>query len=104
VQEMNGKILASWRRSEVLDLSSKARSQADIARRLKVNESTISRDLSCMNTQAKNKIRKNVDGRLPEEYEKRMVGLNSILREALDTFQQTEEKREKIQALLLVQC
>ena len=38
---------------------------------------------------------------LREEYEKCMVGLNSILREAWATSQQTENRREKIQALSL---
>jgi hypothetical protein len=39
--------------------------------------------------------------RLPEEYEKCMVGLTAILREAWNTSQQTEDRREKIQALSL---
>jgi hypothetical protein len=38
---------------------------------------------------------------LPEEYEKCMVGLTSILKEAWTTSQQTEDKREKIHALSL---
>jgi hypothetical protein len=36
-----------------------------------------------------------------EEYEKCMVGLNAITREAWNTAQDTEDKREKIQALSL---
>jgi hypothetical protein len=38
---------------------------------------------------------------LYEEYEKCLVGLNAITREAWNTFQTTEDKREKIQALSL---
>jgi hypothetical protein len=38
---------------------------------------------------------------LPEEYEKCLVGLTAILREAWNTSQQTEDRREKIQALSL---
>jgi hypothetical protein len=38
------KIQALWRKNHVLDLSSKDPSQANIARTLQVNESTISRD------------------------------------------------------------
>jgi hypothetical protein len=38
---------------------------------------------------------------VPEEYEKCMVGLTAILKEAWNTAQQTDEKREKIQALSL---
>jgi hypothetical protein len=39
--------------------------------------------------------------RLPEEYEKCLVGLNAITREAWTTAQNTEDKREKIHALAL---
>jgi hypothetical protein len=38
---------------------------------------------------------------LPEEYQKCLVGLTAILREAWNTAQNTEDKREKIQALSL---
>jgi hypothetical protein len=38
---------------------------------------------------------------LPEEYEKCLVGLTAITKEAWNTAQNTEDKREKIQALSL---
>ena len=38
---------------------------------------------------------------MPEEYEKCLVGLTAILREASNTSQQAEDRREKIQALSL---
>jgi hypothetical protein len=41
------------------------------------------------------------DERLPEEYEKCLAGLNAITKEAWNTAQQTDDKREKIQALSL---
>jgi hypothetical protein len=34
---------------------------------------------------------------LPEEYEKCLIGLTAILREAWNTSQQTEDRRERIQ-------
>jgi hypothetical protein len=37
-----------------------------------------------------------------EEYEKCLVGLNAITKEAWNTAQSTEDKREKIQALSLL--
>jgi hypothetical protein len=39
--------------------------------------------------------------RLPEEYEKCMIGLTAVLKEAWNTSQQAQDKREKIQALSL---
>jgi hypothetical protein len=49
----------------------------------------------------KHNFRKYIDERLPEEYEKCLVGLNAITKEAWNTASNTEDKREKIQALSL---
>jgi pimeloyl-ACP methyl ester carboxylesterase len=57
--------------------------------------------LSYLRQQTKDNIRKYIDERLPEEYEKCLVGLTAILREAWNTSQQAEDRREKIQALSL---
>jgi hypothetical protein len=68
---------------------------------LQVGRGTVNRDLFYLRQQAKDNIRKYVDERLPEEYEKCFVGLTAILRETWNTVQSTEDKREKIQALSL---
>jgi transposase len=90
-----------WRRSKVAELDSQGHSQPEIARMLQVSLGTVNRDLSILRQQAKDNIKKYIDERLPEEYEKCMVGLNAISREAWKTAQNTEDKREKIQALSL---
>ena len=56
---------------------------------------------SHMEQQSKDNSRRYIDERLPEEYEKCLVGLTAILREAWNTSQQAEDRREKIQALSL---
>jgi hypothetical protein len=68
---------------------------------LQVSIGTVNRDLSYLRQQTKENIRRYIDERLPEEYEKCLVGLTAILREAWNTSQQTEDRREKIQALSL---
>ena len=90
-----------WRRSKVQELSSQGHSQREIAQILQVSSGTINRDLSHLRQQAKDNIRRYIDERLPEEYEKCLVGLTAILREAWSTSQQAEDRREKIQALSL---
>jgi predicted transcriptional regulator len=90
-----------WRRSKVQELSSQGHSQREIAQILQVSNGTVNRDLSYLRQQAKSNIRRYIDERLPEEYEKCLVGLTAILREAWNTSQQTEDRREKIQALSL---
>jgi DNA-binding Lrp family transcriptional regulator len=98
---MSTKMQVEWRRRQVFELSSKGQSQTEIARTLQISESTISRDLDHLREQSKHNIKRYIDERLPEEYEKCLVGLTAILREAWNTSQQTEDKREKIQALSL---
>src|SRR5919198_1818846 len=102
---MSTKMQVEWRRNKVLELLSKGDSQSEIAKTLQVDISIISRDVYFLRQQAKENIKRYIDERLPEEYEKCLVGLNAILREAWNTSHTTEDKREKIQALSLAkQC
>jgi hypothetical protein len=98
---MSTKMQVEWRRAKVLELLSKGDSQSDIAKTLQVDLSIISRDVFHLRQQAKHNIKRYIDERLPEEYEKCLVGLNAITKEAWNTAQNTEDKREKIQALSL---
>jgi hypothetical protein len=68
---------------------------------LQISQPTINRDLSYLRQQARTNIKRYIDERLPEEYEKCLVGLNAITKEAWNTAANTEDKREKIQALSL---
>jgi predicted transcriptional regulator len=90
-----------WRRSKVQELSSQGHSQREIAQILQVSNGTVNKDLFILRQQAKENIKKYVDERLPEEYEKCLVGLTAITKEAWNTAANTEDKREKIQALSL---
>jgi predicted transcriptional regulator len=90
-----------WRRSKVQELSSQGHSQRDIAQMLQVSNGTVNKDLFILRQQAKSNIKRYIDERLPEEYEKCLVGLTAITKEAWNTAQDTEDKREKIQALSL---
>src|SRR5919199_4544885 len=90
-----------WRRDKVQELCSKGYSQREISQVLQVGLATVARDISYLRNQAKTNIKKYIDERLPEEYEKCLVGLTAITKEAWNTAQQTEDKREKLQALSL---
>lgn len=91
----------AWRRSQVLELASKGHNQSDIARILRVDKSVICRDMTALNQQSQENIKKYVDEKLPNEYEKCLVGLTAILKEAWNTSEQALDHREKIQALAL---
>jgi predicted transcriptional regulator len=84
-----------WRRSKVLELASQGYNQSEISRILQISQPTINRDMSYLRQQAKTNIKRYIDERLPEEYEKCLVGLNAITKEAWNTSQQTEDKRKR---------
>src|ERR671933_3094109 len=90
-----------WRRDKVQELCSKGYSQSEISQTLQVGLATVNRDISYLRNQAKDNIKRYIDERLPEEYEKCLVGLTAITKEAWDTTHNTDDKREKIQALSL---
>jgi predicted transcriptional regulator len=88
-----------WCRNKVSELSSQGYNQSEKSRILQISQPAINRDLSYLRQQATTNIKKYIDERLPEEYEKCLVGLTAITKEAWNTSQQTEDKRQKIQAL-----
>jgi hypothetical protein len=93
-----------WRRAKVLELMSKGETnQSEIARILHVDRSIVCRDAAYLRQQAKENITRYVNERLPEEYEKCLAGLNSILKEAWNMSQTDDNvKSDKIKALALV--
>jgi hypothetical protein len=90
-----------WRRSQVLELSSKGHNQSEIARILQIDKSIISRDIVHIREQCKDNIKKYIDDKLPQEYEKCLTGLTAILKEAWNMVQETNDERERIHALQL---
>ena len=101
IEQQNQDQQVQRRRDKVQELCSKGYSQREISQTLQVGVATVNRDISYLRNQAKSNIKRYIDERLPEEYEKCIVGLNAITREAWNTSQQTEDGRQKIQALSL---
>jgi hypothetical protein len=99
---MSQKDKVQWRRNKVQELLVKGYNQYEIASTLQISRPTITMDIQHLSQCAKQNIKKYIDERLPEEYEKCLVGLTAILIEAWNTAQTSDDKREKIQALSLV--
>ena len=66
-----------WRRSKVAELDSQGHSQPEMASILQVSIGTVNGDLSYLRQQAKSNIRRYIHERLPEEYERCLVGLQN---------------------------
>jgi Trp operon repressor len=101
MEHQNQEQQVQWRRDKVQELCSKGYSQREISQTLQVGVATVNRDISYIRNQAKSNIKRYIDEQLPEEYEKCLVGLNAITREAWNTAHNAEDKREKIHALAL---
>jgi DNA-binding transcriptional regulator LsrR (DeoR family) len=71
-----------WRRTKVQELASQGYNQSEISSILQISQPTINRDITYLRQQAKTNIKRYIDERLPEEYEKCLVGLNAITKEA----------------------
>jgi Trp operon repressor len=80
--EQHNQEQVQWRRDKVQELCSKGYSQREISHILQIGLASVNRDILYLRNQAKTNIRKYIDERLPEEYEKCLVGLNAITREA----------------------
>src|SRR5919202_304949 len=90
-----------WRRDKIQELCSKGYSQREISQTLQVGLNTVNRDISYLRNQAKPNIKRYIHERLSEEYEKCLIGLTAITKEAWNTAHDPEYKREKILALSL---
>jgi DNA-binding MarR family transcriptional regulator len=92
-----------WRKDQIQQLLAKGHySHREIAGILQIPKSTVSKDILTLSQEAKNSVRKYIDERLPEEYERILVGVTSILREAWETSRKEEiDTKEKLSALAL---
>ena len=79
-----------WRRNKVQELASQGYNQSEISRILQISQPTINRDITYLRQQAKSNIKRYIDERLPEEYERCLVGLNMIKKEAWTLAQNTK--------------
>jgi hypothetical protein len=101
MEQQNQEQQVQWRRDKVQDLCSKGYTQREISQILQVGLATVNRDVSYLRNEAKHNIKRYIDERLPEEYKKCLVGLAAKTKEAWNSAQSTQDKREKIQALSL---
>jgi transposase len=82
------------RRERVLELSAQGYSQRQIANVLQVSHGTVNFDVLYLRQRARENIENYVNEKLPEEYERCLVGINSINKEAWTIAEQAEDNRE----------
>ena len=72
--------MIEWRRAKVLELSSKGHNQSEIAKIMQVGISTINRDAIFLRQQAQENLKIHVQQKLPEEYQRCLIGMNQVLK------------------------
>jgi transcriptional regulator len=96
------------RLSKVLRLHSQGYSQSEIARKLKVNQSTISRDLGEIKKKARSSLDLYVKEEIPNEFQLYISGLNQIMKNLWEIVLEKESKitvKDRTYVLsLLMQC
>ena len=94
--------LLSWRRQKVYDLLVAGYNQTEIADILKVSDHTvISRDVSHIRAQAKERIKTHLEERLPMEVDFCLSGVCNITKAALKIAKETANEKVKLAALAL---
>jgi transcriptional regulator len=82
-----------------VEMRAKGMSQIEIARELQVSDSSISSDVQYLREQAKGTIKEYATDHLPEQYQVCLVALDEIIKRAFDILENSDENREKLQAM-----
>jgi transposase len=101
----NTRFLINERRKDVFFSLSRGLSESDIANELKVNRSTISRDIRAIQQECQKKIESIVQKSMPLEYEKCKTSMDSITKECWTIYQDKTGQwtnKNKIDALKLL--
>jgi hypothetical protein len=90
-----------WRRSKVVEMRARGMSQIEIAHELQVSKQSISSDVQYLREQAKGTIKEYVTEHLPEQYQVCLTALDEIITRAFDILENSDDNREKLQAMEL---
>ena len=82
---------------------SQGQTERQIATVLQVGKTTVHKDLAYLSRQAKESLRTHVQDKLPEEYQKSMVGINQVLNMAWSIVNKSVvDDKTRLQALALI--
>jgi hypothetical protein len=73
----------------------------EIAHELQVSRQSITSDIAYLREQAKETIKEYATDHLPEQYHICLVALDSIIKRAFDILEESNDNREKLQAMEL---
>jgi hypothetical protein len=93
--------LIEWRRNKVLHRLCMGWSQAEIAKELQLDPSTISLDVKHLEKNAKKELKTHISDRLPYEYNRAVTGINLVLKKTSEILDAAEDTKTKMECLKL---
>lgn len=93
-----------WRRSQVLELMSEGLNQSEIARKLKIDKSSINRDTKFLMQLARKNVETHLQEKIPHEFQLCMTGLSQVLKKSWEIANSNSsgvDEKTKLQALTL---
>jgi hypothetical protein len=90
-----------WRRSKVVEMRARGLNHGEIAQQLQVSRASISSGIQFLRNHAKESIKEYVTEHLPEQYHVCLSALDMILKHAYKILQDSDDNREKLQAMEL---
>jgi hypothetical protein len=87
-----------WRRTKILELSSEGYNQTEICQKLRLDKSTVNRDIQFLRQQAQDNLQKHIHEVVPEEYQKCMVRMKQNLKYVLQIGEQATDPKVKLEA------
>ena len=98
-----GKEQINWRRAQVLELDAQGHSIMEIAKILHISHGTVDNDLLYLGKQAHENLQKHIQERIPEEYQKAVVGINKVLKTCWNIINKdTTDDKTKLQATAII--
>ena len=82
----------------MLELSSQGYTDREIGTKLQISHITVHRDLVRLRKLAQDNLQKHIHETIPEEYQKCMVGMKSLLKKTLQIAETVTDPRVKLQA------
>lgn len=93
------KPMIEWRRNKVLHRLCMGWSQAEIAKELQLDPSTISLDVQFLKEKAREELQTHISERIPFEYNRAVTGINTVLKKTSEILEKAEDTKTKMECL-----
>jgi predicted transcriptional regulator len=101
-KDANTNTAIEWRRAKALELNSRGYSVVDIAKKLQVSHSTISRDLEHIRNESREVMQDYLTDTLPTDVRRTLIAMDDIIKTSWDISENAQDDKIRLEALRLV--